>query len=54
MGAVSQWERESTAERTRDVLAHKRSNGERVGNIHSTTAFAWQASTGALQMEPAR
>ena len=34
MGAVSQWERESTAERTRDVLAHKRSNGERVGNIH--------------------
>jgi site-specific DNA recombinase len=34
MGAVSQWQREAIGERTRDVLAHKRSNGERVGNIH--------------------
>jgi site-specific DNA recombinase len=34
MGAVSQWEREAIGERTRDVLRHKRANGERVGNIH--------------------
>src|SRR4051812_11558508 len=34
MGAVSQWEREAIGERTREVLAHKRRNGERVGNIH--------------------
>jgi hypothetical protein len=33
MGAVSQWEREAIAERTRDVLPHKRSQNERVGNI---------------------
>lgn len=33
MGAVSQWEREAIGERTRDALRHKRSNGERVGNI---------------------
>lgn len=34
MGAVSQWEREAIGERTRDVLQHKRSLGERVGNVH--------------------
>ena len=33
MTAVSQWEREAIGERTRDVLRHKRSQGERVGNI---------------------
>jgi len=33
MTAVSQWEREAIAERTRDAMRHKRSNGERVGNI---------------------
>jgi site-specific DNA recombinase len=33
MTAVSQWEREAIGERTRDALSHKRSNGERVGNI---------------------
>ncbi len=33
MAAVSQWEREAIGERTRDALQHKRSNGERVGNI---------------------
>jgi len=33
MGAVSQWEREAIGERTREALQHKRSNGERVGNI---------------------
>lgn len=33
MTAVSQWEREAIAERTRDAMRHKRRNGERVGNI---------------------
>src|SRR5258705_2837987 len=34
MGAVSQWECEAIGERTPDVLHHKRSCAERVGNIH--------------------
>jgi site-specific DNA recombinase len=33
MTAVSQWEREAIGERTRDAMSHKRTNGERVGNI---------------------
>jgi DNA invertase Pin-like site-specific DNA recombinase len=33
MAAVSQWEREAIGERTRDALRHKRTNGERTGNI---------------------
>ncbi len=33
MTAVSQWEREAIGERTRDAMSHKRSNGERVGNV---------------------
>jgi site-specific DNA recombinase len=33
MTAVSQWEREAIGERTRDALRHKRSEGQRVGNI---------------------
>src|ERR1700738_59172 len=33
MTPVSQWEREAIGERTRDAMSHKRSNGERVGNI---------------------
>jgi site-specific DNA recombinase len=33
MGAVSKWEREAIGERTRDALGHKKSKGERVGNI---------------------
>jgi len=33
MTAVSQWEREAIGERTRDALCHKRSKGERAGNI---------------------
>src|SRR5579863_4159909 len=33
MTAVSQWEREAIGERTRDALCHKRSRGERVGNV---------------------
>lgn len=31
--SVSQWERETGAERTKDALAHKRANNERVGTI---------------------
>src|SRR5258707_9722070 len=33
MTAVSQWEREAIGERTRDAMSHKKSNGQRVGNI---------------------
>ena len=33
MTAVSQWEREAIGERTRDAMNHKRSQGQRVGNI---------------------
>src|SRR5260370_38960425 len=33
MTAVSQWEREAIGERPRDAMSHKRTNGERVGNI---------------------
>lgn len=33
MTAVSQWEREAIGERTRDVLQHKKANGERVGTV---------------------
>jgi site-specific DNA recombinase len=33
MTAVSQWEREAIGERTRDAMNHKKSNGQRVGNI---------------------
>ncbi len=31
--SVAQWERETIAERTRDAMAHKRSKGERVGQV---------------------
>jgi DNA invertase Pin-like site-specific DNA recombinase len=33
MTAVSQWEREAIGERTRDVMSHKRANGQRVGTV---------------------
>jgi len=33
MGAVSQWEREAIAERTRDALQSKKAKGERVGTV---------------------
>src|SRR5215471_17073257 len=33
MTAVSQWEREAIGERTREALRHKRSKGQRVGNV---------------------
>ncbi|HEY5312706.1 MAG TPA: recombinase family protein, partial [Pirellulales bacterium] len=31
--SVAQWEREAIGERTRDALGHKRSKGERVGQV---------------------
>jgi DNA invertase Pin-like site-specific DNA recombinase len=48
--AVSQWEREAIGERTRDAMRHKRSQGERVGNI----AFGRLAGDGQhLEPDPA-
>ena len=48
MGAVSQWEREAIGERTRDALRHKRSNGERVGNIE----FGYRLAADGRHLEP--
>jgi len=48
MTAVSQWEREAIGERTRDAMNHKRTNGERVGNI----AFGYRLSSDGVHVEP--
>jgi site-specific DNA recombinase len=48
MAAVSQWEREAIGERTRDALRHKRSQGERVGNI----AFGYRLAQDGEHVEP--
>src|SRR5262245_56604999 len=48
MAAVSQWEREAIGERTRDAMRHKRSNGERVGNI----AYGFRLARDGKQLEP--
>jgi DNA invertase Pin-like site-specific DNA recombinase len=48
MAAVSQWEREAIGERTRDALRHKRSNGERVGNIQ----FGYRLCADRRHVEP--
>src|ERR1700689_3192297 len=48
MTAVSQWEREAIGERTRDALHHKRSQGERVGNI----AFGSRLADDGQHLEP--
>jgi site-specific DNA recombinase len=48
MAAVSQWEREAIGERTRDALSHKRSQGERVGNI----AFGFRLAADGQHIEP--
>ncbi len=48
MGAVSQWEREGIGERTCDALRHKRSDGERVGNIE----FGYRLSADLQHLEP--
>jgi len=48
MTAVSQWEREAIGERTRDAMSHKRSNGERVGNIR----FGYRLGPDGKHVEP--
>ena len=48
MTAVSQWEREAIGERTRDAMRHKRSQGERVGNI----AFGYRLAGDGQHLEP--
>jgi len=48
MASVSQWERETGAERTRDALHHKRCRGERIGNI----AFGFRLAGDAQHLEP--
>jgi site-specific DNA recombinase len=48
MTAVSQWEREAIGERTRDAMSHKRSNGERVGNI----AYGYRLAADGQRLEP--
>ena len=48
MAAVSQWEREAIGERTRDALRHKRSQGQRVGNI----AFGSRLAADGEHLEP--
>jgi len=48
MTAVSQWEREAIGERTRDAMSHKRSNGERVGNV----AFGYRLAADGVHVEP--
>ena len=48
MGAVSQWEREAIGERTREALRHKRSKGERVGNVE----FGYRLAADGRRVEP--
>ena len=48
MAAVSQWELEAIGERTRDALRHKRTSGERVGNIR----LGFRLSPAGRHVEP--
>src|SRR6185369_4074262 len=48
MTAVSQWEREAIGERTRDAMSHKKSNGQRVGNI----AYGFRLGPDGEHLEP--
>lgn len=48
MTAVSQWEREAIGERTRDAMNHKRTKGERVGNIR----FGYRLGADDKHVEP--
>jgi DNA invertase Pin-like site-specific DNA recombinase len=48
MTAVSQWEREAIGERTRDVMRHKKTNGERVDNI----AYGYRLAKDGQHLEP--
>ena len=49
MGSVADWERREIGTRTRDVLQHKRANGERVG----TLPFGSQLAADGVHLEPA-
>src|SRR5437773_5997342 len=48
MTAVSQWERKAIGERTRDAMNHKKSNGQRVGNI----AYGFRLAADGRHLEP--
>ena len=48
MTAMGQWEREAIGERTRDAMNHKRTNGERVGNIR----FGYRLGADGKHVEP--
>src|SRR2546425_2421726 len=48
MGAVSQWERETIGERTRDAMQHMKSNSQRVGNI----AYGYRRSAAGEHLSP--
>ncbi len=47
MASVSQWERETIGERTKDALTHKKGKGERVGTI----PFGFQLAADAIHLE---
>jgi site-specific DNA recombinase len=47
MAAVSQWEREAIGERTREALRHKRSKGQRVGNV----AYGFRLAADGVHLE---
>jgi DNA invertase Pin-like site-specific DNA recombinase len=47
MMSVSQWERETIGERTRDAMQHKKANGERVG----TLPFGFRLSADSEHLE---
>jgi site-specific DNA recombinase len=49
MGSVADWERREIGIRTKDVLSHKRSQGERIG----TLPFGSQLSADGTHLEPA-
>jgi DNA invertase Pin-like site-specific DNA recombinase len=46
--SMRRWEREAIGERTRDAMSHKRTNGERVGNIQ----FGYRLCTDRKHVEP--
>jgi site-specific DNA recombinase len=48
MTAVSQFEREAIAERTRTALQYKKAIGERVGNV----AYGWKVAADGKRLEP--
>jgi DNA invertase Pin-like site-specific DNA recombinase len=51
MVSVSQWEREAIGERTRDAMAHKRANGQRVGTI--PFGYRMAGDSRSLEEDPA-